>query len=67
MTVRLLINVMIACFFFFFLAQADLCGEPLCLLHIRSRGDRSKMIPAFTFSTHHGGKVLLIFPCTCKY
>ena len=46
------------CICFFFFAQADLCGEPLCLLHI---GGRSKIISAFTFNTHRGRDVLLTY------
>ena len=57
-------NVMIASVF----AQANLYAEShsaYCTSEV-VRG-RSKTIPAFTFSTHHGREALLTFPCTGEY
>ena len=55
------------CLIAYVFAQADLCGEPQCLLQSEVVRGRSKTIPAFTFSTHHGREALLTFPCTGEY
>ena len=39
----------------------------LCLLHIKVMEGQSKTIRDFTFITHRGKEVLLIFPCAWEY